>query len=143
MKDGHFYIYLPGKLSRLIIPLYTRQEIFAFIHLPFHNQTLMNSLSKKSIEAIQHKLYEIVMSELVEMQKHCMSQVDEFKRAISNHSNLKAKVVLYFKEDQKLPLGSSRVVDYDCMRQKKWLDLLEQIPNVEQSFIFEQKEEIY
>lgn len=143
LKDGHFYIYLPGKLSRLIIPLYTRQEIFAFIHLPFHNQTLMNSLSKKSIEAIQHKLYEIVMSELVEMQKHCMSQVDEFKRAISNHSNLKAKVVLYFKEDQKLPLGSSRVVDYDCMRQKKWLDLLEQIPNVEQSFIFEQKEEIY
>ncbi len=142
LRDDHFYIYLPGKLSRLIIPLFTRQEIFAFIHLPFHNQALMNSVSKKSIEAIQHKLYEIVMSELVEMQKHCMSRVDEFKRAISNHSNLKAKVILYIKENQKLPLGSSRVVDYDCMLQKKWLDLLDRIPNVEQSFIFE-KEEMY
>lgn len=142
LNDDHSYIYLPGKLSRLIIPLYTRQEIFAFIHLPFHNRTL-NSLSKKSIESIQSKIYETLMSELLETQKLCMSQADELRRSISDQSNQKVKVILYFKNNRKFLHRPSRIIDYECMLQKKWLDLLKHIPYVEKSLIFEKEQGMY
>lgn len=141
--DGHSFIYLPGKLSRLIIPLYTRNEIFAFIHLPSHHQTLLNSLSKKSIEAIQRKMYEILMSEWIELQKQCMSQADEFQRWIADTSNRQAKVVLYFQNDRTFLPGSSRILDYDCLLQKKWKNLIEEIPKVETSIVFERQNGMY
>lgn len=142
-KDDHSYIYLPGKLSRLIIPLYTRQDIFAFIHLPYHNRTLLNSLTKKSIESIQYKIYETLMSELIELQKQCREQADEFQRMIAAKGKRQAKVVLYFQNDQKFVPRSSRILDYDCLLQKKWATLIEEIPNVETSIVFEKERRMY
>lgn len=64
--EKHVYIFLPTRFKRIIIPISINNELVAWLHLSFFNETLLNTVKQIDLETIRRNIREKFLEELVE-----------------------------------------------------------------------------
>lgn len=96
-ENEYTHINLPGKRRRCVIPIKVDGVAAATIHLTYKNKDQINSLVSNSIQSIKNKVYEVMMSEVIEQQQLYMKHIEKLsERAIRKNE---ANILLYFNRD--------------------------------------------
>ncbi|KWW21858.1 hypothetical protein AS888_05050 [Peribacillus simplex] len=127
--------------NRLIIPLISKNNIFALLHLPYKNQPEFRQIQPQNIEGVIRKCSEIVMSEQLELQKERIKDLEEIEFLVDyqNFSNdPKSYTLLFF---TRANLGSSsfhpsNVMDGNVLIRKKIKEITYDLP-FERNIVFE------
>lgn len=142
--DLHKYINIPGKRNKCIIPLKNGEKVFATIHLSYKSKEHGNSLTTHYIKLIQNKIYEIMMSEVIEQQQLYMKHVEQL--SFSRSENNLANILLYFKRDLNKVLlepPQSSSLNYHGLFRKEIKKIIKAILNNDNAIIINNQARTY
>ncbi|WP_257347423.1 PucR family transcriptional regulator [Pseudalkalibacillus decolorationis] len=133
--------------NRLIVPLISKNNIFAFIHLPYKNQTKFNKIESQDIDSLIRKLSETIMNEQLELQKERMKDIATLESLLDHHNSMNTNsvfTILFFtRKYLKGPFFQpSTLMDSKILIRKKIKELVEDLP-FEQNIIFEKNNHFF
>ncbi|KKI91493.1 hypothetical protein WQ54_14615 [Bacillus sp. SA1-12] len=139
--SNHKRVKFSDKRNRLIIPLVSKNKIFAFVHLPYKNQSKFNEIETQNVDNLIRKLSETVMSEQLELQKERIKDIDALEFLLDDHNYVKTNAsftLLFFsRENLESPIfQQATLMEGNVLIRKKIKEFLKGIP-FEQNIVFE------
>lgn len=134
--------------NRLIVPLLSKKEIFAFIHLPFKSQSKFQEVKPHHVEHLSRKLSETILSEQLDLQKERIKEKAKLELLLDKHNSAKNVnrefVLLYFyRKSKDIPsLQPSRLFDINCLVRKNIKEWMQPLL-CEECILFEKHNQIF
>lgn len=133
--------------NRLIVPLLSKKDIFAFIHLPFKSQSKFQVVKPHHVEHLSRKLSETILSEQLDLQKERIKEKAKLELLLDKHNSANVNrefVLLYFyRKSKDIPsLQPSPLFDINCLVRKnikEWMQTL----LCEECILFEKHNQIF
>ncbi|MGE7904628.1 PucR family transcriptional regulator [Peribacillus sp. NPDC094092] len=132
--------------NRLIVPLISKNNVFAFIHLPYKNQSEFSEIESQNVNGLIRKLSETVMSEQLELQKERIKDLETLESL--SHNNLVNDdafyTLLFFTRKDLEPsfFSPSTLMDGNVLIRKKIKELVENLP-FEKNIVFEKSSHFF
>ncbi|KIL49402.1 PucR family transcriptional regulator [Jeotgalibacillus soli] len=132
---------------RLIVPIFSKKLISAFIHLPYKNESKFQKIESRNVEIISRKLSEAIMSEQLDLQKERIEDMEVLESLLEYPNYVhddRMFTLLFFtvKNNQETTIRATTLLDTNYLVRKKIKDFISPLP-FEQSMIFEKHQHFF
>ncbi|GBF11206.1 PucR family transcriptional regulator [Tepidibacillus sp. HK-1] len=133
--------------NRLIVPLLSKNDIFAFIHLPFKDQSKFQEVKPQHVKKLSRKLSETIISEQLDLQKERIKEKEKLESFLDkyNSENPNDKFILlyfYTKYNDKPSIQSSPLLDINCLVRKNIKECVQSL-SCEENILFEKHNQFF
>ena len=132
--------------NRLIVPLISKNNVFAFIHLPYKNQSQFSEMESQNVNGLIRKLSETVMSEQLELQKDRIKDketLESLSHSDLENDNASYTLLFFTRKDLEPPFfPPSTLMDGNVLIRKKIKEAVENLP-FEKNIVFEKNSHFF
>ncbi|MGM0900532.1 MAG: PucR family transcriptional regulator [Bacillota bacterium] len=145
--ESHLFFYFHGHRNQLILPLTSKNELFAFVHIAFADQHSLKDVAAIHMKRLGKKLSEIFINEQLFLQKMRMEETnrkESYLTTLVDPEKNEGMTLVHFQANWMKPdyFPSSYLLDHSSLIRKKIKDIVESL-NQTETLIWENKHRFY
>lgn len=136
LKKGYAQFKISGYRNRLLLPLFSQDEVFAVLHILYTKELNIESTNGNGLSGVSQKISTLFLSDQLYLQRSRLNDMKHIEQIQVDALNYE-KTIVYFEAPwmKNIVNSSSHLIDYSSLIRKKLNNFMEPLSTMEKVFL--------